>query len=143
MRNKAVHGSESKESLSKLKQKLLRELKLIHADRLQYLTSDRKFLIAETEEESYKIDDFVESHYPSTIWNWIDWHVPLLKASIQEAQAKAVSLVRPITEYFSKIIQPGNQDQPRRLLRRPPPKQKLVARPSRSIKDFFGPKKTS
>ena len=142
LRNKAVHGSDSKESLSRIKQKLLLELKLVHADRLKYLTSDRKFLIAETEEDSHKLEEYVAFHYPSTIRNWLDWHVPLLRASIQEAQAKAVSFVRPITEYFSKIIQPVNEA-PTVLFRKPQPKSKVTNRPSRSITEFFGPKKAS
>ena len=101
-RNKAVHGVDKPESLSKVKQKLLAELRLVHEDRLKYLEADRKFLIAETIEDSAKLEAYVQDHYPSTVRNWLDWHIPLFKASIQEAQAKAVSLVRPITDYSDK-----------------------------------------
>ena len=143
-RNRVVHGATPVESTAKAKKRLLRELIMIHADRLKYVPADRAFLIAEEPKDDHKLEEFVHTHTTNTVTNWIDWHAPFFKQSIKEAKARAIALVRPLTEFFLYWTELKDPERPAQRGARRGQRERVPIRATRNraITEFFPMKNT-
>lgn len=99
-RNTIVHGVDVSDYTAIQKSKLLEELKELHSRRESFHHSDLPFLIAQTDEDTQKLDDYVSQNYVSTIRTWLRMWTPTFEDGAKIASTQATHGTRNITDHF-------------------------------------------
>jgi hypothetical protein len=108
-RNKAVHGEDHKTRQIARRRKLAIELRHLHSQRDQALYTDHDIFIGDTPEDLEHYLDRTNVHH---IENWLLIWKPVIVDSVKTAAALAISSVRPIREYFARLITPTPSRRP-------------------------------
>jgi hypothetical protein len=66
-----VHGVNIRDYTAAKKATLLDELKYLNSRRVSFHRSDLPFLIAQNDDESHEIEEFVDKKHVSTIRSWL------------------------------------------------------------------------
>jgi hypothetical protein len=85
-----VHGINIHDYTLVQKATLLDELKDLHSRRALFHRSDLPFLIAQNDDESHKIEEFVDKNYVSTIRTWLRMWKPTFDDGAKLAADQAV-----------------------------------------------------
>jgi hypothetical protein len=99
-RNKIVHGVNINDFTAIQKSKLLDEIKELHSRRASFHRSDLPFLLAQTDEETHKIEEFVDQNYVSTLRTWLRMWKPTFTEGAKLASAQAVLGTGRIFDHF-------------------------------------------
>ena len=102
-RNTLVHGKDASERTQRRKERLKRELIEIHQLRSEVMMADLIWFIAPTADDDYKIDEFIHTHGPSFIQNWIYLYKPLFLLSVKSAKKWTATEMHSISHYFHAV----------------------------------------
>jgi hypothetical protein len=138
-RNKIVHGVNIHDYTVIQKSQLLDEIKELHSRRASFHRSDLPFLIAQTDAEAHKIDDFVDRNYVSTLRTWLRMWKPTFADGAKLAAEQAVSGTGRIYDHFpvvQRVIRNSDPIQRGQQRRRTPKKHVDLSRFHRVTKFF-------
>jgi hypothetical protein len=102
-RNQIVHGVNINDYTTIQKSKLLDEIKELHSRRASFHRSDLPFLIAQHDDDSHKIDEFVDQNYVSTLRTWLRMWKPAFNDGAKLAAAQAVVGTGRIYDHFPVV----------------------------------------
>jgi hypothetical protein len=85
------------------KSKLLDELKELYSRRKLFHQPDLPFLIAQDDDETHEIDEFVEQNYVSTLLTWLRMWKPTFAAGAKFASEQVVQGAGRIFDHFPVI----------------------------------------
>ena len=118
-RNQLIHGSDSSNRASRRKTILRHSLHAIHQKyRPLVIQADLVFFLSASASDDTKIDEFVDSHGPTFIQNWINTYRPFFAISAKAAIRSSASGTRPITDFFVAMISTSFNAVLRRTVRR-------------------------
>jgi hypothetical protein len=99
-RNRIVHGVNINDFTAIQKSKLLDEIKELHSRRDSFHRSDLPFLLAQNDDETHKIEEFVDQNYVSTLRTWLRMWKPTFADGAKLASAQAVLGTGRIFDHF-------------------------------------------
>eukprot|EP00980_Cylindrotheca_fusiformis_P025732 scaffold14551_cov112-Cylindrotheca_fusiformis.AAC.1 len=143
-RNEVVFSSSSAESLPIRRDRVLRELRMIHSHRQSYRPGDVQFLMTpDASQEEDKFQHLLATKGVGSLEGWVARFTPFFKESIQKAKLlpSAVKLTPSIRSIFQPIrprplnIRGRPPDSPRATRRRRRRRPRL--NPGSSIRKFF------
>ena len=82
------------------------------------IQADLVFFLSASASDDTKIDEFVDSHGPTFIQNWINTYRPFFAISAKAAIRSSASGTRPITDFFVAMISTSFNAVLRRTVRR-------------------------
>jgi hypothetical protein len=100
-----VHGVNINDCTAIQKATLLDEIKDLHSRRASFHRSDLPFLIAQNEDESHKLEEFVDKNYVSTIRTWLRRWKPTFADGAKLASEQAVLGTGRIYNHFLSCIE--------------------------------------
>ncbi len=121
-RNKIVHGVNINDYTAIQKATLLDEIKDLHSRRDSFHRSDLPFLIAQNDDETHKLEEFVDTNYVSTIRTWLRMWTPTFADGAKLASTQAVLGTSRIYDHFPvahRVIRNGDPIQRGRHRSRP------------------------
>jgi hypothetical protein len=129
-RNKIVHGVNINDYTAIQKATLLDEIKDLHSRRDSFHRSDLPFLIAQNDDETHKLEAFVETNYVSTIRTWLRMWTPTFADGAKLASEQAVSGMSRMYDHFPVVHRVVSNRDPiqrgRRRSRTKPTRKKRV-----------------
>jgi hypothetical protein len=103
LRNKVVHGEDSKTRQIACRRQLAIKLRHLHTQRDQTLHTDRDIFIGDDPEA---LETYIENSNVNHIANWLKLWKPVIIDSVKTAKALAIQSVRPMRDYFASLTAP-------------------------------------
>jgi hypothetical protein len=103
--NKIVHRVNINDYTAIQKATLLDEIKDLHSRPDLFHRSNLPFLIAQNDDQTHKLEEFVETNYVSTIRTWLRMWTPTFADGAKLASEQAVSGMSRIYDHFPVLHQ--------------------------------------